>query len=153
MVAHSEGGHDIVLPAPVTYLIGEIGVVMIFGSGAVLIGVALIAVAFGAGLVLPAWLRWLTVIAGVGAIAGPAFFPFFLLIVWGVAAGVWLLTAAAIPHLRRRQPRSTSSRRSSRRRCILAPLCARARVRGRSPCGVAGSVEQETGPVAESRTP
>ena len=93
MVAHSEGGKDIVLAAPLTYLIGEIGVVMIFGSGAVLIGIALIALGLAGGLVLPAWLRWLTVIAGVGAIAGLAFFPFFLLLVWGVAAGVWLLTA------------------------------------------------------------
>ena len=93
VVAHLEGGHSIVVPPPLTYLIGEIGVVMIFGSGAMLLGFALIALWLAAGPILPAWLRWLTLIAGVASLAGLAFFPFFLLIIWGIVIGVWLLVA------------------------------------------------------------
>src|SRR2546423_5314293 len=59
VVAHTEGGHSIVVLAPLTYLIGELGVVMIFGSGAVLVGIALIALGLAARGVLPSWLRWL----------------------------------------------------------------------------------------------
>ena len=41
----------------------------------------------------PGWLRWLTVIAGLASIAGLAFFPFFLLLIWSAATGIWLLVA------------------------------------------------------------
>jgi hypothetical protein len=93
IVAHTEGGHKIVIAQPLTYLIGEIGVVMIFGSGAVLLGFALVALGLAAKPIFPAWLRWLTVVAGLGSIAGLAFFPFFLLLIWGVVIGVWLLVS------------------------------------------------------------
>ena len=93
VVAHLEGGHSIVVPPPLTYLIGEIGVVMIFGSGAVLLGFALIALGLAAPATFPTWLRWLTLIAGVASLAGLAFFPFFLLILWGIVVGAWLLVA------------------------------------------------------------
>jgi len=76
-----------------TYLIGEIGVVMIFGSGAALLGFALIALGLAARVTFPEWLRWLTLIAGVASLTGLAFFPFFLLILWGMVIGVWLLVA------------------------------------------------------------
>jgi hypothetical protein len=95
VVAHTEGGHNIAVAPPLTYLIGEIGVVMIFGSGAVLLGFALIALGLAARLVFPEWLRWLTVIAGVGSLAGLAFFPFFLLIIWGIVIGIWLVVASS----------------------------------------------------------
>ena len=91
VVAHTEGGHSIAVPPPLTYLIGEIGVVMIFGSGAVLLGFALISLGLAAPAAFPAWLRWLTLIAGVASLAGLAFFPFFLLIIWGIVIGAWLL--------------------------------------------------------------
>jgi hypothetical protein len=91
VVAHLEGGDAIAIPPPVTYLIGEIGVVMIFGSGAMLLGFALIALGLASRLTLPGWLRWSTLIAGVASLAGLAFFPFFLLIIWGIVIGVWLL--------------------------------------------------------------
>jgi hypothetical protein len=93
VVAHTEGGQSIVVPPPMTYLIGEIGVVMMFGSGAVLLGFALIALGLTASLLFPQWLRWLTVVAGVASLAGLAFFPFFLLIIWGIVIGIWLLVA------------------------------------------------------------
>ena len=78
---------------PLTYLIGEIGVVMIFGSGAVLLGFALIVLGVACRQMWPGWLRWLTVIAGLASIAGLAFFPFFLLLIWSAATGIWLLVA------------------------------------------------------------
>jgi hypothetical protein len=93
IVAHLEGGHAIVIAPPLTYLIGEIGVVMIFGSGAVLLGLALILLGVACGRLWPGWLRWLTVIAGVGSVAGLAFFPFFLLLIWSAVTGIWLLVA------------------------------------------------------------
>jgi hypothetical protein len=64
---------------------------MIFGSGAVLLGFALIALGLAGRLTFPGWLRWLTLITGVASIAGLAFFPFFVLIIWGVVIGIWLL--------------------------------------------------------------
>jgi hypothetical protein len=93
VIAHIEGGHDIVIASPLTYLIGEIGVVMIFGTGAMLLGFALIALGLAAKAAFPGWLRWSTVVAGVASLAGLAFFPFFLLLIWGVVIGVWLLAA------------------------------------------------------------
>jgi hypothetical protein len=41
--AHLEGGKKIAVPAPVTYLLGEVGVIFIFGSAAGLLGFALVA--------------------------------------------------------------------------------------------------------------
>jgi hypothetical protein len=91
--AHLEGGKKIVIPPPVTYLLGEVGVIFIFGSAAALLGFALIALVLAAGGALPRWLRWFALAAGVCGIAGPAFFTFFVLLVWAVAAGIWLLRA------------------------------------------------------------
>jgi hypothetical protein len=51
----------------------------------------------GARGILPAWLRWSTLVAGLCGVAGLAFFPFFLLMLWAAVAGVWVLTAAADP--------------------------------------------------------
>ena len=42
MVAHLEGGGRSAISPAVTYLISEIGVVFIFGCGAILLGFALI---------------------------------------------------------------------------------------------------------------
>jgi hypothetical protein len=93
VVAHAEGGDSVVVAPPVTHLIGQIGLVMIFGSGAGLLGFALIALGLAARVIFPGWLRWLTLIAGVASLAGLALFPFFLLIIWGIVIGVWLLVA------------------------------------------------------------
>jgi hypothetical protein len=37
------------------------------------------------------------VIAGIGGIAAPLFFPSFLLLVWGIAVGIWLLATREAP--------------------------------------------------------
>lgn len=91
--AHLEGGRKIVIPPPVTYLLGEVGVIFIFGSAAALLGFALIALVLAAPGALPGWLRWFALAAGVCGIAGPAFFTFFVLLLWMVTMGIWLLRA------------------------------------------------------------
>jgi len=42
---------------------------------------------------LPNWLRWLTLVVGVLAIASPALFPAFAIPIWGIVIGVWLIAA------------------------------------------------------------
>lgn len=93
VVAHLEGGSAIAIPPAVTYLISEIGVVFVFGCGAILLGLALIVLSLSSGAPLPGWLRWVTLVCGVAGVAGLAFFPFFILTLWGLAIGLWLLAA------------------------------------------------------------
>ena len=93
VVAHWEGGHAVATAPGLTYVISEIGVVMIFGSGAMLVGLALL-VRVAAGE-LGRW-RWPTLVAAVCGIAGLAFFPFFLLLLWAIALGVWMLRPATV---------------------------------------------------------
>jgi hypothetical protein len=92
VVAHLEGGSPIIIPPAVTYLISEIGVVFIFGCGAALLGLALIVLMLNSRTTLPTWLRRLTLFAGLCGIAGLAYFTFFLLMIWGIVIGIWLLS-------------------------------------------------------------
>jgi hypothetical protein len=93
VIAHLEGGSEIAIAPAVTYLISEIGVVFIFGSGAALLGFALIALMLSSRAILPAWLRRFTLIAGIAGIAGLAYFTFFILMLWGLVTGGWLFVA------------------------------------------------------------
>jgi hypothetical protein len=88
------GGHSVTLAPNVTYVIVEVGSAAVWGAGAFLLGLALIALSIAAGAAFPAWLRVATAIAGIGGIAGVAFFPSGLLILWGIAIGLWLVFAA-----------------------------------------------------------
>ena len=97
VIAHLEGGHPIVIPPPVTYLISEIGVVFIFGCGAVLLGIALIVLMLNSRTTLPTWLRRLTLFAGVCGIAGLAYFTFFILMIWSIVIGVWYVASSRNP--------------------------------------------------------
>jgi hypothetical protein len=93
-LAHAEAGTALVVPPTITHLISETGgSVMIFGSGAMLLGLAL-AILFLKPAALPTWLRWLTLVAAIAAFAGLAFFPFILVLLWAVVVGVWLLIGA-----------------------------------------------------------
>jgi hypothetical protein len=94
VIAHLEGGSDIVIPPAVTYLISEVGVVFIFGSGAILLGFALIVLMLNSRTVFPTWLRRLILIAGVCGVAGLAFFTFFVLMISLAVVGVWLVATA-----------------------------------------------------------
>ncbi len=92
-VAHAEAGSVLAVPPTITHLISETGgSVMIFGSGAMLLGLAL-AILFLKPAALPTWLRWLTLIAAIAAFAGLAYFTFIVVLLWGVVVGLWLLIA------------------------------------------------------------
>ena len=93
VVAHLEGGRAISVSPAVTYLLSEIGVVCIFGCGAILLGFALIVLMLNSRGILPTWLRSLTLVCGIAGVAGLAFFTFFVLMLWGIAIGVWLVLA------------------------------------------------------------
>ena len=100
-VAHAEAGSVLAVPPTITHLISETGgSVMLFGSGAMLLGLAL-AMLFFTSTALPAWLRWLTLVAAIAAFAGLAFFPFTLVLLWGVVVGLWLLVADRGRHTER----------------------------------------------------
>lgn len=88
------GGHSVTLAPNVTYVIVEVASSAVWGAGAFLLGLSLIALSIAAGAVFPAWLRAATAIAGIGGVTGVAFFPSGLLILWGVAIGLWLVFAA-----------------------------------------------------------
>jgi hypothetical protein len=92
--AHLQGGSRVSAISPaLTYLISEVGVAIILGSGSMLLGFALIVLMLNSRTLFPAWLRWLTLVCGVAGVAGLAFFPFFLLMIWPVAIGIWLVAA------------------------------------------------------------
>jgi hypothetical protein len=94
VVAHWEGGSAITIPLAVTYLISEVGSVLIYGVGALLLGCALIILMLNTRGLLPSWLRWMTLAAGIAGIAGLAFITFYLLMLWVIVVGVWLVTRA-----------------------------------------------------------
>jgi hypothetical protein len=92
VVAHLEGG-TIAIPAPLTYLISEIGVMFIFGAGSIMLGFALITLMVSSRGVLPNWVRRVVLLAGLCGVAGLAFFPFFVLMICVAIVGVWLVAA------------------------------------------------------------
>jgi hypothetical protein len=88
-IAMGFGGKAVVIPAGVVYALVAGGWVVIAG-GAALIGCALLALTV-APSTLPAWVRWSTLAAAVAALAALAYLPFFLVYLWAVVMGVWLL--------------------------------------------------------------
>jgi hypothetical protein len=103
IIARTEAGRSLAVSLDLTYVIGEIGVIMIFGAGAILLGFALLAFALSGRVPFPAWLRWFTAAAGVASLASVAFFPFFVLLAWAIVIGVWLLVSG-----RRAEPLSAT---------------------------------------------
>ena len=91
-IAHTYGGSGVVVAPATTYVISETGAVLVWGPGGILLGVALVLLAAGPGG-YPAWVRWITLAAGILGLASPAFFPSFLLLVWAIVIGIWLLAA------------------------------------------------------------
>jgi hypothetical protein len=75
-----------------TYLVTQAGWLVALGAG-LLLGAALVILMLESGGLLPAWVRWLTLVAGVLGLASLAYLPFWFLLLWAVVVGVWLLTA------------------------------------------------------------
>jgi hypothetical protein len=78
----------------VTYLVTQAGFVVTLGAGGLLLGFALVVLMVASIGLLPTWLRWATLIAGMLGLASVAYLPFFVLLLWGVVVGVWLLASS-----------------------------------------------------------
>ena len=89
--AHWEGGSAIIVPAPITYLISEIGVVFVFGCGAMLLGFALITLAINSRALLPGKMRGLVLVLGLCGVAGLAWATFFVMLLGIAGLGGWLV--------------------------------------------------------------
>jgi len=96
-IAHAFGGSGVVVDPAVTYLASELGFSVVFGPAAILLGFALIAFVIGGRALVPAWLRWSTLVAGVAGIVSLAFFPAVLVLLWGIVMGIWLLVPSRGP--------------------------------------------------------
>lgn len=89
-VALSQGGGGPIDPR-LTYMFAEVGDSVVFGAAFVMLGAALVILGWRGAL--PMWVRVITVIAGMGGLAAPAFFPILLVLLWGLVIGIWLLTS------------------------------------------------------------
>jgi len=96
-IAHAFGGGGVVVDPAVTYLASELGFTVVFGPAAILLGFALIAFVIGGRALVPAWLRWSTLVAGVAGVVSLAFFPAALVLLWGIVMGIWLLVPSRGP--------------------------------------------------------
>ena len=92
-VAAAEGGGAASVPHPVTYQLSDTSVNVLFGSGGIFLGLACIALMLSTRGQLPGWLRWVTLVAGVLALAAPFYFPAFAIPLWAALFGVWLIAA------------------------------------------------------------
>jgi hypothetical protein len=89
-VAMSEGGVPVRdgVAAPVVYLITEIGNLLAVCGPALAVGVA--ALVLAARAPLHRWLRVFSVVAGICGILAPAFYTYFVFLVWTVVTGIVL---------------------------------------------------------------
>jgi hypothetical protein len=76
-----------------TYNLSDTSINVLFGSGGFMLGFALISLMVASRGVLPAWLRRLSLIIGVLALAAPAYLPSFAIPIWGLVMGGWLIAA------------------------------------------------------------
>jgi MFS family permease len=87
------GGDGVTTTPTQTYILSEAGLAIMYGAGGTLLGCALIA--FGlARAAVPAWYRWFTVVAGICGFAALAWFPFFVVLIWAIASGIWLVAGS-----------------------------------------------------------
>jgi hypothetical protein len=92
-LAAAEGGAGASVPPQQTYVLSDTSLNVLFGSGGGFLGFALIALMLGSSGILPNWLRWVTLVAGVLAITAPFFFTAPAIPVWAIVIGVWLLVS------------------------------------------------------------
>ena len=88
------GGGGAGIPSAVAYTLSQAGAVVVFASAFVLLGAALVVLGATARAGIPAWLRWATVVAGIAALVSVAFLPHFLVLLWALVVGIWLLMAS-----------------------------------------------------------
>lgn len=93
-VATGYAGTALALDPHLVYTLCEAGWIVMFGAGGILIGVALLVLAFASRGSLPVWLTVATGVGGVAGVSAVAWFPFFLLLIWSLVVGVWLIAGA-----------------------------------------------------------
>ncbi|HEV2028908.1 MAG TPA: hypothetical protein VGS16_10295 [Candidatus Dormibacteraeota bacterium] len=76
-----------------TYTLSDTSINVLYGSGGFMLGFALISLMVASRGTLPGWLRWLSLVIGVLAIAAPAYFPSFAIPIWGLVIGGWLIAS------------------------------------------------------------
>ena len=92
------------------------GMLVLFGVGGTMLGIALITLATG-GTAAPTWARMFTGLTGLAALSSWAFLlatgwspnqwlpgPFYVVILWGLVIGVWLVVSSAGPRSRGELP-------------------------------------------------
>jgi len=79
-----------------TYMLSDTIINVLYGSGGILFAFALMALAWASAGVLPRWLRWLSGIIGVLALGTPAYLPSFVIPIWFVVIGIWLIVAGSV---------------------------------------------------------
>lgn len=92
-VARAVGGSAVVVSAPTSYLVSQVGATIVWGPGAIFLALALLTLTASPNPSLPPWLRWVTLGLALIGLASPAFFPSLALLIWAVVTGVWLLAA------------------------------------------------------------
>ncbi len=92
-VAAAEGGSAAAVSHAATYQMSDTNINVLFGSGGILLGLAMIALMLGSRGILPGWLRWMTLVCGVLALGAPAYFVAAAIPIWCVVVGVWILVA------------------------------------------------------------
>ena len=97
-VAAAEGGSSnpgnsvaATISSAETYNLSDTSINVLYGSGGFMLGFALISLMVASRGVLPAWLRWLSLVVGVLALAAPAYLPSFAIPIWGLVMGGWLI--------------------------------------------------------------
>jgi hypothetical protein len=88
------GSRSVIIDPTVTYVVLQIGGVIIFGVAGIFLGLTLITLMLGSGSTLPAWLRWFTLVIGALALGSMAWLPFFPLLLWGLVIGTWLIVSS-----------------------------------------------------------
>ena len=104
-------GGPAVLPA-IAYTVINGGFVVLFGAGGTLLGIALLTLAVW-GRAAPTWVRAVNGLAGLAAFLSWAFLiaskwsasqwlpvPFYLVLLWGLVIGLWLLVSTPKPEAR-----------------------------------------------------
>jgi hypothetical protein len=92
-LAAAEGGSGASVPPATTYVLSDTMLNVVFGSGGIMLGFALIVLMLASPGVYPSWVRWMSLVLGVLALTAPFFFTAPAVPLWGIVIGVWLLVA------------------------------------------------------------
>lgn len=84
------GGSAVDVPPTTVFTISQVGLALLFAVGFGALGAALLRLA--STTALPTWLRVVTAVGGLGAIASMAWLPVLLPLLWGLVMGGWLVT-------------------------------------------------------------